>query len=270
MGKRVAILVKIPCDNCGRTFEKKESRLKRSKHHYCSLECCDQHKKSTMKGKANHRFGKRASQETIDKQSAAMKECWKDGEYVDKVLSARQAARGLAEHPFGWEPEAREKRVATFMKKYGVPHNWSDPDTRAKCIQTSIERHGKSPIEMAHENIDYEKRRRTLIETMTGVSYETYEQKLSDKERYYKRVRRLTEQQPLETLENFEKRSHHKNSKEPYHLDHIIPICYGWLHDIPEEIISDISNLRFIPANENLVKSSKFEGKIWRSDDEEV
>jgi len=270
MGKRTATWVEIPCDNCEKLFEKKESRLKYSKRHYCSNDCSDQHKKTTMKGKNNHRFGTKSKDSTIKKQSAAMKERWKDKDYVDKVLSSREKAREAADYPFGWDPKSRDKRTASYIERYGVSHNWSDPDTRAKCIETTIEKYGKSPMEIAHEKIDFEKRRRTLIETMTGVSYEVYEQRLSDREKYYKKVRRLTEQQPLALLENYEKRGRLDEKEDAYHLDHIIPVCYGWLNNIPEEIIADISNLRFIPASDNIAKSSKHEGKLWKSDDEEI
>ncbi len=108
--------------------------------------------------------------------------------------------------------------------------------------------------------------RRTLIETLTGVSYETYTEKLSSKESYYLNVRRITNQQPIHLLEDYDKRGRHDLCEDPYHLDHIIPVCYGWLNDIPEDIIADISNLRFIPASENISKSSYYENKLWRKE----
>ena len=74
MGKRTAVWVEIPCDNCGESFKKKEARLKYAKRHYCSLECCDKHKKSTMKGKNNHRYGTKPSEEEIERRSKFMKE----------------------------------------------------------------------------------------------------------------------------------------------------------------------------------------------------
>jgi hypothetical protein len=55
------------------------------------------------------------------------------------------------------------------------------------------------------------------------------------------------------------RRNRIKYFKEPYHLDHIIPIFHGWVHRIDPEIIGDISNLRFIPALENIKKGSKIE-----------
>ena len=82
MGKRTAVWVEISCDNCGDLFEKKQSKLKYSKKHYCSLDCCDKHKKKTMKGKNNHRYGTKASKETNEKRSKSMKEQWKNQNYI--------------------------------------------------------------------------------------------------------------------------------------------------------------------------------------------
>jgi hypothetical protein len=271
MGKKTAILVNIQCDNCGQLFEKKQSRIKYSKHHYCCLECSDEHKKKTMKGKNNHRYGIKHTDERKKKTSAAMKKLWKDDNYVEKVLSSRKKTAESRDTTVGWDEESRNKRISTFRKKFGVEHNWSSAVVREKCEQTTIERYGKSSLELASDNMTcetYEKRRRTLIETMTGISYGAYMKKLSGKEKYYKNVRRLTEQQPLHLLENYEKRGRSDLCENPYHLDHIIPICYGWLNDIPEEIIADISNLRFIPACDNISKSSYYENKIWRESEE--
>jgi hypothetical protein len=266
-------LVRIKCDNCTIEFDKLYSKLKRSKHHYCSLKCCDQHKKQIMKGEGNHRYGTKSSAETAEKKSKTMAKLWQDPEYVEKVLSAREIARSALEHPIGWDPVSKQKRIDTFLRKYGTEHNWSDKEVRSKCDQTTLEKYGKSSLDLArsciNENV-IEKRRRTLIETMTGVSYDIYEERLKDREKYYNKVRRITSQQPLHLLENFEKRAHISNNNEAYHLDHIIPICYGWINGIPEEIIADICNLRFIPAIDNIIKSSYYEGKIWRHIEQEI
>lgn len=39
-----------------------------------------------------------------------------------------------------------------------------------------------------------------------------------------------------------------------YHLDHIIPLSYGYTYNIPFEIIGSFFNLQVIPAKENLMK----------------
>lgn len=44
-----------------------------------------------------------------------------------------------------------------------------------------------------------------------------------------------------------------------YHLDHIIPIYYGFVNRVPEEEISHIDNLQMLPWRTNLQKGIKYE-----------
>jgi len=261
-------MTKIKCDNCCVEFEKATSRLKRSKRHYCSRNCVDEHKKKIMKGEGNHMYGKEQSEKSKLLKSKAMIEFWKDEDYVDKVLSSREEAREKffeeTGYNLGWSPESIQRRKQTYLEKYGSQHNWSNKECREKCEQTCIELYGSSSLELAASMIDanvIERRRKALIETMVGIPFEEYEAKLSNKERYYKQVRRITESQDLSSLPHYDKRGRADLNKDCYHLDHIIPISYGWLKDIPPDIIGDISNLQFIPWEENLKKSNKMEDK---------
>ncbi len=61
----------------------------------------------------------------------------------------------------------------------------------------------------------------------------------------------VTEEQPLQILENSDKRGW-KN----HHLDHIYPISLGFYNKIPPKKIGNIKNLQFIPYKENLRKGS--------------
>ena len=69
---------------------------------------------------------------------------------------------------------------------------------------------------------------------------------------YKKLVDEITKSQPLETLENYDKRGF-----RGYHLDHMISIHYGYKNGIPPKVIGHISNLRMIPHQENLLKGTK-------------
>ena len=68
-------------------------------------------------------------------------------------------------------------------------------------------------------------------------------------ENYRSLVWRLTNEQPLRKLKNFNKRGF-KN----YHLDHKISIWYGWKNDLSPESIANIGNLRMIRSEENEMK----------------
>jgi hypothetical protein len=264
--------IEIVCDFCNNRIMKPASKVRDCKNNYCSRKCSDQHKKETMKGSGNHRYGIKASEETQRKKSDCMKEMWEKSEYREKVLFARNTSRSLIPIPPGWSLDSQGKRRKTYFQNYGTFHNWASVECREKCEITTIAKYGKGSLDLARDKITeetYEKRRITLIETMTGVSYEEWQDKLSEREKYYKKVRYLTEKQPLYLLENFEKRSRHSKNQDPFHLDHIIPICYGWLNNIPPQVIADLSNLRFIPASENIAKSSYHEGTKWRTNAED-
>lgn len=72
---------------------------------------------------------------------------------------------------------------------------------------------------------------------------------------YYRLVRKVTELQPLHLLENSDMRG--SILQNGYHLDHIFPVYAGYMYNIPPNMIGDISNLRFIPALDNIRKRCK-------------
>lgn len=236
---------------------------KTKKNKYCSRKCVDENKKLLMIGNKNCSHTK----EWKNKMSILMRDKWKNIEYVEKVFSSREELQKCLPYPIGHDPKSSEKRKESIKKysleKYGTEHPFCSGAFREDANNKCIEKYGKTSSEMASEKIDkevIERRRITLIETTFGLSYQEYENKLSQKEKYYKEVRRISENQPLHLLENYDKRGQ-TGQEDAYHLDHIIPISYGLLNDIPPQIIGDISNLRFIPWEENLTKGSKYEKK---------
>ena len=76
-----------------------------------------------------------------------------------------------------------------------------------------------------------------------------------DKRLYYIKVWVITESQPLHKLKNSDKRCY--MGKGCYHLDHIVPISKGFTDGIPPEKIGSFTNLRFIPAKDNMSKGHK-------------
>ena len=89
-----------------------------------------------------------------------------------------------------------------------------------------------------------------MIETRFNLDYDQWVKLQPKKKLYYNLVRSITEKQPLYLLDNFDKRG-----RQTFHVDHIIPIIYGYINNIAAEKIGHISNLRIISAKENLQKS---------------
>lgn len=83
---------------------------------------------------------------------------------------------------------------------------------------------------------------------------------LPDFEYYRRVVWRYTNKNDLKSLENYDKRGTLKNNG--YHLDHIYSIKMGFINNIPAYLIGNISNLRFIPAVENISKNRRCDIEI--------
>ena len=86
-----------------------------------------------------------------------------------------------------------------------------------------------------------------------NYSREEYK-KLCDYKTYRRKVLNISRKQPLQTLENWQNRG-----KNTFHLDHIVSIKYGFVNNLPEDLVGGIQNLRFIPAKENIKKNEYLE-----------
>lgn len=95
-----------------------------------------------------------------------------------------------------------------------------------------------------------------LVKRYSGVNYDEYLFKLPEYIKYKKKVLSVTNKQPIDELENYNKRGTYKNN-DTYHLDHKYSIIEGFKNNILPEIIGDIKNLEFIPWKENLKKRAK-------------
>jgi len=256
--KQIVKRVLVECDFCHLVIQKIPSKVRNK--NYCSRDCSDKDKSKTMLGKLNHRYGTKQSEIVKKKKSDFMKLKWKEEKYRLKRAFGFEKSMKYRKYWFGNTPEDIQKRKDTFIKKYGK-HPFSDEEYRKQCDEKCIQLYGLTALEIAQKNINedvIEKRRKTLIQTILNISYEEYESKLSKKEKYYKMVKRITESQDLSSLNDYDKRGR-SEKKGAYHLDHIIPISYGLLNDIDPYIIGHISNLRFIPALENIKKGAKYE-----------
>ena len=80
--------------------------------------------------------------------------------------------------------------------------------------------------------------------------------------KYYGRVYRLTEKVYNDNIDAINPNGYTRGLcgvDGAYQLDHIIPVRFGFDHNIPPEVIADVNNLQFIPWRDNLLKSNKYD-----------
>lgn len=83
-----------------------------------------------------------------------------------------------------------------------------------------------------------------------------------EKRFYYIKVWFITESQPLHLLRNHERRCW--KGPSCFHLDHVLPIIFGFYNNIPPEKIGHISNLRFIRSTVNMRKGHKLTTESYK------
>jgi hypothetical protein len=92
-----------------------------------------------------------------------------------------------------------------------------------------------------------------LIKRYKGISYDKYLELLPEYNKYKREVLYITNKQVIKLLDNYNKRG--VSGKEgAYHLDHKFSINEGFKQGIKPEIIGNITNLEFIPWEDNLSK----------------
>lgn len=160
------------CDFCGKTFNVKESRLKRNNVKYCSRLCCDSHKKETYVGDKNPMYGKKISDETKQKKSDIMKKIWENDEYKNKLKIWRDNYRENNETWLGCDEKSKSKRKETMVKKYGIEHNWCGKYGERNSDKTSLEKYGKLPIEFLQEYRFFYGKKTDIEEIFEGILHE--------------------------------------------------------------------------------------------------
>lgn len=229
------------CERCGKTYSIIKSRENKSK--YCSWEC-KTHKICKICPTCKCKF--------------EVAECFKD----TAIFCSRKCIRRSKEI---------RKKISIGVSKY-FKENGVSNEVRKKI---SVSLKGKKPWNTG-KSYKNPKQSRTMKERGHWKKGQTFEErfgkkkakilkkKLSDyrksiakpkdeKYRDYKlEVWTITNKQPLNILENIEKRGKAKKGTDNYQLDHIIPIRYGYLNNIDPKIVGNIKNLRMIPWKQNI------------------
>ena len=219
---------------------------------FCSAKCANNYKAKDEK--------------YINKLSDAAKNSWKNLSETDREVRKRQISEGnksfyknLSEQEYKdfWD----NWKVKTIISNNKIcNYDWilSCPSYiesfKEPRKQTNIKRYG-GPVPWCREDIKL-KKSATQRKTNEASGKWIKEEDISDFKLYSKITRHLTEKQPIHLLENYGKRGR-VDEEGAYHLDHKIPIKYGFDNNILPHIIADISNLEMIPAIENIRKGTK-------------
>lgn len=137
---------------------------------------------------------------------------------------------------------------------YGKTYEEYHGTKKATKIKKKI---AKKHLGMNRSDSSIFKQKSTIIFKNYGISYDEYLNTLDDKNKYYKMVWDVTKRQPIQMLENSEKRGRSDIDIDAYHLDHKVSISHGFLNKISPEKIGHISNLRFIHWKENIIKQGE-------------
>lgn len=139
-----------------------------------------------------------------------------------------------------------ERRQLTVEANYGVSNVSKCPKVILKKLKTF--KHNNKVDNIAQLPNVYNKIRKTNENTGRWIK----QTDLSELDQYRNLVRKYTQTQDINSLENSEKRG--PVEKGGYHLDHMLSITDGFRQQVPIHIIGGIHNLKFIPALENISK----------------
>jgi hypothetical protein len=146
-----------------------------------------------------------------------------------------------------------------LKKPRGIPkrtQNWKDNISKSKVGKVSNPNGSNGKLKgQSLKKSHREKIRESLVKSHYNISINDWFKIKGDKEIYYREVWRITYQQPLSTLENYDKRGNAGNIGA-YQIDHIYPISKGFIEGINPEIIGNIKNIQMLPWYENIRKSN--------------
>jgi hypothetical protein len=156
------------------------------------------------------------------------------------------------------------KREATCSARYGdstynnptkisqTKRNWTN-EQKASFLHNLKQGHSGGWMSDHFTDDTWQKRRCTR----EGLGLDTPLSALSEWKRYQKVARMLTERQYRAHKDIINPNNHPRalaGVPGGYHLDHIIPICRGFVDNVPLDEITAIDNLQMLPWLDNVTK----------------
>lgn len=229
---------------------------------FCGKKCSQKHKwNETSKAngvKKREKYYQENPEKLIERNNAVSetnKKVWASGtelrikqtNSVDYAIVQEKGRQTKLERYGNMNPWAygQERYIESLTEKYGVENARYIEGVTGKIQETFMEKYGvKNSIDLPGV------REKGLI--TRKENYLERIKDLDDLELYYKMVWYFTNQNNLETMENYNLRG--PVEKDGYHLDHKFSIITGYIENIPPFYIGNINNLEMLPAKENIKK----------------
>lgn len=278
------------CDACGKTIEKSYcSTFPVDSLTFCNRNCLSHSRRSGLLGEKTRKtllekYGvinisqSAEIRETIRNNSLeryGVEHHTKSDNFKEKEKQSRLNKFGVKHH---WMlDEVKEKRKCTWRQNYGVDNPGAADEIKER-IKSTIQKRYNVDNAFAAEEIQ-EKIRNTLmdrygvdhcskhdaihkkqVEGLVGMDYDYYyDTYLPAFKSYRRKVWAVTKKQPLESLDNYDKRS---RGNCGYHIDHIVSVSDGFKNSVSPEVIGNIKNLRMLLGRENVSKGARSDMNI--------
>jgi transcription elongation factor Elf1 len=138
----------------------------------------------------------------------------------------------------------------------GNPKITGRPKGSKTCPERLINHRRQGAGHRLNSTVTSDQRMKGIAKRNGFNSYEEYRNSLPEWKKYRVDVLRITKQQPLHLLENYDKRGVN-GVPGTYTLDHIVSIRKGFNENIPPDQIGHISNLQMLPWEDNITKGWK-------------
>lgn len=171
----------------------------------------------------------------------------------ESLRKKNESCRKYRESTSYKNPMKGRSRNQIWMEKYGEEEGKKKiQEYKERCKQWTIFKKGQTLEERFGREFAIKFRK-----LLSDLQKQRRPSELFDAEKhnYYLSVLQITSIQRLELLENYNKRGKLSRNPGAYHLDHIIPIKFGYDNNISPHYIGHIDNLRFIPALDNISNS---------------
>lgn len=179
-----------------------------------------------------------------------------------KAFRDKAVANGKKNGSFKKSVKFREETCETLYgdPKYNNPRqisqtklSWSEDRKNLFLKRLKASLGGKWMSDFLTKEI-FTKRRKFMEEQGDWVPLE----KLSDWQRYSRNVRNLTKKIYNEN-KNIINPKNLSRKRGEYELDHIIPVYYGFMNNIPVDLMASVDNLQMLTMMENRQKRCKYE-----------